>query len=268
MTPTIHFTTAILLSVVFNLRLSVAQNTANPADDWTTSGSYQIAYCNANDPSVEHPEAAYLQALLPTVWSYIQNLLQDITLGTSSPHGYGAFFKTNDNLEAVRQVFQDIADGPDILTGAWNKTTETFTGPAHWTPPLIVCVKPGDLDTLAGQEACNSGGRYTTTVGGVPKNSGIVYLWPIFFYLPMVAQKAACPGVNPNANKFVGSGLDLGRSQYAVLVHELVHVYHTMGIGEGMERYGIQETVELSAEKSLANPMNFAFYAAGMCSLV
>lgn len=249
--------------------ISTAQNTDNPADDFTTSGAYEIAYCHANSPSshTDPTQAAHLHAFLPTVWSHLQDLLHDIVQGTSSHHGYRAFFKTNRHLEAVRRVFQDIADGPDILTGMWNSDTRSFIGPTHWTVPTLVCANPGEPDTLLGQKTCIASEPQEhgiVRVAGVAKHSGIVYLCPVFFSLPRIARKSACPFVHPAGNRFAGNGADLVRTQYAILVHELVHVYNAGASEEVVEEvYDIQETVGLNASASFVNAQNFAFYAAG-----
>lgn len=262
MTPTTLFIpTAILLLTLF-VHLPTIEATTNPADVWKTSGNYQIGYCNANVPGFNIPQAAYLQALLPTVWSHLQELLQDITLGTSSTHGYTAFFKTNSNLEAVRQVFQDIADGSPILTGTWDKNIANFTGPVRSTKPVIVCVNPGEPDTINQQQNCYQSGN-AISVAHVGRHSGAVSLCSHFFDLPRTARRVACPLFDPVINRFVGHGIDFTRTQYAILVHELVHIYN---IPEGMpeEVYDIQGAVNLDAVASFENAQNFAYYAAGM----
>lgn len=96
-------------------------------------------------------------------------------------------------------------------------------------------------------------------VGGVARNTGIVALCPIFFTLPRIPRRGACPSIA--GNKFTGNGLDLARTQVAILVHELAHIYNA-GTLVVEERYGIQETVGLSAEGSFGNAQNFAYYAA------
>lgn len=60
----------------------------------------------------------------------------------------------------------------------------------------------------------------------------------------------------------MSDGWHLARTQYAILVHELAHVYNP-GTLVVEEKYGIPETVDLDAEQSFGNAQNFAFYAAG-----
>jgi len=258
MTLLFHAFSDSTLILISHLLFANPQTTPHEADDFATSGAYHILYCNANSTTI--PQAAYLQALLPTTWAYIQDLLQDIILGTASPHGYAAFFKTNSDLEAVRQVYQDIADGPDVFASA---------GPGHpsrLTQPAIVCANPGEPDTVLQQASCNDPMGFGRTVAGVARHSGIVHLCPIFFRLPRVPRRGACPRVDRATNRFeVGdNGLELGRNQFAILVHELAHVYLAeRGLGGQEEVYGIQGTVEISASASLENAQNYGFYAAG-----
>ena len=54
---------------------------------------------------------------------------------------------------------------------------------------------------------------------------------------------------------------NLRTTQFAVLVHELVHVYN--GFDERVEVYDLVDVVGLNASRSLGNAQNFASYAAG-----
>ena len=249
---------ALVISLSLYLSFSASQTTRHEADDFAESGSYHIIYCNAN--SSTNSQAAYLQALLPSVWQSIQGLLQDISRGIASQHGYAAFFKTNDNLEFVRQIYQEIVDGPDTLTSA---------GPGsqiRTTPPTIICANPNEPDTVLLQESCNGPVGHGGVLAGVPMNSGIVFVCPHFFHLPRVPRRAACPRVNLANNEFEAGddGSELGRNQLAILVHEIAHIYlQEKGLGGQKEVYGISGAVALNATASYKNAMNYAFYVAG-----
>ena len=249
---------AFVLSLSLYSSFSASQTTSHEADDFAISGSYHILYCNAN--SSANPQAAYLQALLPAVWISIQGLLRDIQRGITSRHGYAAFFKTNSNLDLVRQIYQDIADGPDTLTSAGPGTA------IRPTPPTIICANPNQPDTVLLQQYCNDPVGYSEVVAGVPMNSGIVFLCPQFFHLPRIPRRAACPRVDLADNRFEAGddGSELGKNQLAILVHEIAHIYlQERGLGGQEEVYGINGTVALNATASYKNAMNYAFYAAG-----
>lgn len=118
------------ITIVYLLTLYVAialcQTPTNQIEYIAHSGNYLIVYCNANTaPS----HTTYLQALIPYMQSGLQAVLSDLDRGTASP-AYRTFFKTNDNLDIVRQVFKDIINGSAVLS------TLSVDPP---TPPTLVC---------------------------------------------------------------------------------------------------------------------------------
>ena len=250
---------AIALLLHLYVQITWAQNTNKRAADATTAGPFHILYCDA--PYSGGTQASYLRAFLPAFQSTVQNLLQDLAQGTASQHGYSAFFKSNAALNTTTQIYQDMANGKEVLGGPWDSQSQSFTEPPEWSPPLIVCANPGEDATEDGQEMCDAPGS-TTNVAVVPKNQGTVYLCPNFFRLPRVARRAACPVVDPVSNQFVGDGFNLAFSQYGVLVHEMYHLYNTENTLTS-EIYDIQGAVDLTEEASVMNAQNYALYAAG-----
>lgn len=87
----------------------------------------------------------------------------------------------------------------------------------------------------------------------------IIAVCPIFWTLPRIARRAACSWVSNGS--LLTEPWNLRTTQFAVLVHELMHVYHRFDRRE--EVYDTSDVVDLSAEKSLENAQNFAYYAAG-----
>ena len=257
------FRRAIVVLITFHLRICVTQTSVSAESNITTIGPYEIDYCIANIAGPINPQVEYLRVFLPIFRSLLFNLLQDLDRGTYSQHGYTAFFKTDDSVQAVRQIFDNIIDGSKILTGPWDRFTKNYTSPPEWKPPLIACVNPGEPDTILAQERCEEHSNTTSSVvASVMKNSGIILICPVFFKLPRLARRPGCPVVDPATNKFVNNGLDFAFTQYAVLVHEMVHVYNT-GASLEEEIYNIQEAVDLDPKSSLENAQNFALYAAG-----
>ena len=224
---------------------ALCQTSGNEPEDEAESGNYLILYCNANTTG---SHAAYLQALIPFMQSSLQTVLEDINRGTASP-AYLAFFKTYANIDPVRQVFTDIINGPNILT----------VGPqnvAHWSPPILVCADADEAILHLLREECNTPAR---PVANVLQPAKIISICPIFWTLPRIARKAACPWV---ANgELLTEPWNLRTTQFAVLVHELVHVYN--GFDEKVEVYDLVDVVGLNASRSLGNAQNFATYAAG-----
>lgn len=223
----------------------LCQTSETRIEDHAESGNYLVLFCDANTTG---SHAADLQNLIPYMQSNLQAVLRDLDRGTASP-AYRAFFKTTSNLDAVRQVFTDIINGPDVLSvGALNDT--------RWSPPTLVCADAGEPFLQHLLDHCNTPNR---PVMDVLQPAKIVSVCPIFWTLPRVARKAACPWV---ANgELLTEPWNLRTTQYAVLVHELVHVYNRFDARE--EVYDLADVVGLNATRSLENAQNFASYAAG-----
>ena len=239
-----HATISIyLLALCF--AFAACQTQENNIEDYATSGNYLIVFCNANTAA---SHAAHLQHLIPYMQANLQNLLTDVDRGTASP-AFRTFFKTNNNLEVVRQVFTDIINGSPVLSiGAQNVS--------RWSPPTIVCADADEPFLYHMRDWCNVPSRPVMNVLQPAKDLSIC---PIFWTLPRVARKAACPWV---ANgKLLTEPWNLRTTQYAVLVHELVHVYNR--VDNRHELYNLQDVADLNATRSLENAQNFASYAAG-----
>ena len=177
------FPKAITNICVLTLCVAIAfcQTPENEIEDYTGSGTYLIVYCNA---STTGSHAAYLQTLIPFMQSSLRSVLSDLDRGTASP-AYRAFFKTNNNLDAVREVFTDIINGPDGLTAGKRNVT-------HWSPPTVVCADAEEPSLRHLRDSRNAPGRPPMIVIRPAK---LVAICPVFWTLPPVARKAACPWV-------------------------------------------------------------------------
>ena len=216
-------------------------------EDYTQSGNYLIVYCNAGVP---RSHAAYLQQLVPFMQSNLQAVLNDVKRGTASP-AYRAFFKTNDNLDTVRQVFTDIMKGSALVA------------PGQTAPPVLVCTEGDEPSINRVRGRCNNpGGTRAFTM----QPEKVVFFCPSFWTMRRAARKAACPVI---VNGEVETEpLQLRSTKFATLVHELVHVYnkfdHTQDVFDNTEEvYNLTDVVGLNAVGSLENAQNFAYYAAG-----
>lgn len=219
-------------------------------EDHTRSGTYLIVYCNANTTG---SHAAYLQILIPFMQSSLRSILRDLDRGTASP-AYRAFFKTDNSLDAVREVFTEIVNGPDVLIVGTRNVT-------HWSPPTLVCADAEEPSLRHLRDSCDNPARPPMIVIRPVK---MLAICPVFWTLPHVAWKAACPWV-VNGELLTEAG-NLGSMQYAVLVHELVHVYNRFDVKE--EVYDLVDVVRLNASRSLGNAQNFASYATGELMLL
>ena len=231
--------------------LASCQSTQHEADDYAESGHYHLLYCQTNRSS---SQAAYLSFFLPYVFSKVQTVLNDLKQGTNSNRGYKAFFKTNDNLEAVRNVFQNMIDGPDVLSAPGGNLSQN----AQWTPPTFICANDGQNDTIRLYERCKGNPH---PVMYVEKNSGFVTICPIFWQLPRIPHKESCPKVA--RNQFTTNGWLLASNQYAITVHELVHLFNRHDVMKS-EVYDLRDAFDLNATRSLENAQTFGYYAACM----
>ena len=220
--------------------------------DSIKSGNYLIAYCDANTTG---SHAAYLQHLVPYMQSHIEAVLSDLDRGTASP-AFRAFFKTNNNLEPVRQVFANILNGSEFLT------VNSRGNGQFKAPPTLVCADTDEafLDHLI--DECYG---FVLPMAYIINPQKMVAICPHFFLLPHIARKTACPQI---ANgKVLTEPTSLIKTQYAILVHELVHIYNRFDDSEE-EVYGFDDVVGLDAIRSVENAQNYASYAAGQLRLL
>ena len=98
--------------------------------------------------------------------------------------------------------------------------------------------------------------------------SNVIILCPPFWNVPVGLTADACPTlVGRRRPRLIPNDDTLMRSQFAALIHELVHLYSPYSDAEEEdvnEVYRIQDLVDLGAAASVANPQNFAAYAAAV----
>jgi len=229
------------------------------------SGKYQIIKCNAGQAN---SMASKLQAILPEVWSNLQDTIKDAAKGTSSSHGYSAFFKTSDNIQLVQAVYQNMAAGKPVSLAADSTSQGRNINPLNLVWPGLVCIQPGDPATAEHYLACTTGPLAGHMVAGLAGQ--FTMLCPHFWLLPDEPDISNCPRVRRNT--LTPNDDSLVSNRQAQLVHEFAHLYGVRGGGgsrginwrEGeYEPYLLQDVVDLSAKNSLNNAQNFAFYYAG-----
>ena len=84
--------------------------------------------------------------------------------------------------------------------------------------------------------------------------------------LPTGLTADSCPDVvgRRRGRRFSPNNDALMRSQFAGVLHELVHLYNTFEKEGFKETYLIQDLVELSATDSLQNAQNYVAYASAI----
>ncbi|KAI4122905.1 MAG: hypothetical protein LQ338_005557 [Usnochroma carphineum] len=225
---------------------SLADDEPRRERDSRTSGNYIINNCQR----VHHfPQ---LDQLLNQSRQALELVLSDLELGTGSPHGFRTFFKSNTNLPIAKQVFRAIAGGQNLTTGK---------------PPAIECVSP---EGLTGQilatyrKLCTPAGREPSHAASLPLR-GTIVLCPTFWEAPDFPGVDDCVGVSGRRGKrlYVDNGWTLRDTKFAILVHELVHLYNPSdGAAKTAEVYDIRDCAELDKDQSVGNAENWAIYAA------
>jgi len=72
-------------------------------------------------------------------------VIADAALGISSPYGFSALFKSNENIANVTRLFQNIANGAPIYVSPGTGRSIDFKIPKS---PTFVCVNAGKSAAL------------------------------------------------------------------------------------------------------------------------
>lgn len=246
--------TAVMLSWMF-----VARNTQTCAaklGDTVSSGNYLIHLCDSGEPN---SNASYLQNLLPQIYVNLQAVIADARLGTASKRGYGAFFKTNDNIQEVVRVYEEMAAGTNVIVRSI---------PGRQLPglvaarPTFVCVN--DIPETRGiYRQCIKDHPNTPLV--VWEGSELIALCPLFWDQKRVPlARTDCPRLK--GNTLSPNNMQLSGNQEAMIVYELTYLYGNVTKWPKVVM-NMQDAVNLDATASLANPSNYALYYAGQYHL-
>lgn len=228
------------------------QTSAAKLGDTVSSGNYLIHLCNSGEPN---SNASYLQDLLPQIYVNLQAVIADARLGTASNRGYGAFFKTNHNIQEVVRVYEAMAAGTNVLIRSI---------PGRQLPglvaarPTFVCVN----------DIPETGNIYRQCIKDHPdtplvvwEDSELIALCPLFWDQKKVpVPRTDCPRLR--GNTLSPNNMQLIRNQEAMIVYELTYLYGTVTKWPNVVM-NIQDAVNLDATASLANPNNYALYYAG-----
>jgi len=218
-----------------------------------SSGNYQIRFCDRDN------QAEKIQAYLPHIWENIQKVIADAALGISSPYGFSALFKSNDNIANVTRLFQNIANGAPVYVSPGTGRSIDFKIPKS---PTFVCVNAGKSAAL--DSWLNTWCEPSRRIDAIYNlNSEYIFLCPSFWNLEQEEPDSTdCPRLRRNALTPNDGTLTL--NQQSVLVHELAHMYGASGFHvprDGKkEVYLPMEAVNLNAADSLLNAENFALY--------
>lgn len=230
--------------------LSGLVSASNDFSDHTNSGNYGMVFCGAGEPN---SKAQQLQTMLPFVAGALRRVVGDARMGTSSPHGFKAFFKTNYNRPAVLKTLQSMIDGAPVPIDS----NDPFHGGATTALPTFVCLNDGNPNTITLWNACRARplARAMHTTG----DSWII-LCPAFWELGGIPTSAMCPNVV--YNKFAPDEHRLVVNQYGAIVRLLATMY-IGGLNSGNPVPAMQDMVNLHAAQSITSEASYGYYAAG-----
>lgn len=205
------------------------------------SGNYRIVYCAQHAPRIAQ--------LLHSIWATIQEALEGID--SAGPRGtplYNTFFAGVDPA-TVAGVLSRVATGASIhaLHGAGN--------------PTIVCDNP-HVPNVVGSDAHAECAKVRGLLALWVEQSNTVFLCEQYLRSGRLEPVAKyCVGDRPGGG--YSTGILLAETQWAVLFHELVHLYLD-GPYLKNEARGIFAAVDLPPEQAVINPSSYVFFLASM----
>ena len=225
---------------------------ATDEEDTVSSGNYLIQFCDSELPK---SNAAYLQQLLPQIYANLLVVIADARRGLASRYGYGAFFKTNFNIEEVVRVYQHMADGTDMLIQSTPGSNHPGLMEAR---PTFVCINA--TAPLLG--ACFNSNPAKPVVTW--EDSNLIALCPSFWDRKMKpVPRTDCP--RRQGNTLSSNGMALSLNQEAMIVQNLAWKYQNGSAWyDGIAN--MQDIMALNATASLKSAQMFALYYAGECN--
>lgn len=160
--------------------------------DITSSGNYNMIYCDADGHG--ETKARALKALLPMFQAQLDQLLLDAQLGTRSPHGYEALFKSRRSKKIVKYVFQKIRNA-DVIPLSEKRAAHLGKATAA---PIFVCIEPGDQRTTSLLANCKGGAETGRSRTLFTDGEEAIFICPVFWLLPAGLHRDQCPTVVNN----------------------------------------------------------------------
>ncbi|KAL8902411.1 MAG: hypothetical protein Q9207_004746 [Kuettlingeria erythrocarpa] len=243
---------------IFN-RQRVPLNISQVDADTVSYNGWMISGCGGGAQGMT-PELSDILLFLFDMKPNLEAVIADARLGTRSPHGFTAFFKTSTNIRTVVNRYRQVLEvGPVIVSAERAKVIGTRT-----PQPTFQCIKENDPETADMTEGCNRIPFHYPVIF-IPRTERL-WLCPRFFTtVNYPSPKQYCPAVGADGKFKPGDGRLMG-SNFAYLVQSLVFMYgrdlYTPHINFN-RRADMQYAVELNARQSVLSVSNYGFYAGG-----
>ena len=217
-----------------------------------------------------------LESHIQTLKVALSQAIADSSNGIRSRHGFQAFFKSNESVPLIRNLFLDIQSGRSIPFEADSQLNSR----SH---PQIFCAtelldQTGPLANLQPWRTCSTN---TEAVGFHYATTPYIVLCPPFWIYPAEPQPGRhnCGTVGLNNQFNGGRSTDDGGetipgvSQELLVGYQIYHLFHEIvhcylgpnSLGEETvpkELYDWNECIALRASESVHNPMNYQLYLA------
>ena len=174
-------------------------------------------------------------------------VVEDAAFGVNSDFGFRSFFKSNNSINAVSSIFRQIAEGAVL------PDNECYPN----ARPAVFCVNSNDVVPRKLRDVCVA----DRTAFFNLDYPHVVMICPRIWGLPDLRERnVRCPRVG-RRGKLTPNNDVIAQNPQALLVHELVHVYKGTR-QRSVEKYQIQDAVDLNEADSLWNAASYALYFA------
>lgn len=225
-------------------------------------GNYTLLGCSSTTSA--NPNTDQLTTFLPTFLSRLKFVLRDANKGMSSLHGYGNFFRTEENKDAVRETYSKIQQGVKLFLRS-RKGVKVET-------PKIICL--GDAEGEGHSTAMHNLFELFCS-GTFPQHAAvtqfrrteIVLLCPSFFKLDPLPTNAWCPeNGNGNPRPYADR---LIQTQYGSLMRVLAGLYiPATRLSPKLDTVpsSFYDVADLDGNVALVTRDSYAYYAS--CKLI
>ena len=195
----------------------------------------------------------------------ISLVLDDVTFGTTSTHGFTAMFKANRNINYVKYMLESVMTGRKLHGLLPNRAIDDG--------PRFACVSRDSrrkysyigIDPYL---SCQGPPPNPPPAAFYVQETKLIFLCDAFWRCPDYPGHQLCPSVQNN--QFVLDQPGFHSCKFYTLMHEMLHFY----LGRATlsphswphEQYEANALVNLFSSNSVRNPANYEFYAASQFS--
>ena len=209
-------------------------------------GNYEVVHCG--------DQLHKVRRILQYTHDTLSQLIQDPDHPTVPQERALKTFMNGVPVSEIKAMFQQIVDGAAIPIEAKPGSPPK---PPEILEPRIVCIDPHIEALKPFQEECQ---KHPKLLAFHIRYSPYIFLCPLYGQVQLRFGFRDCP-TEDGANKIRGKNIH--NSQFAILVHELVHFYYGNGRIRQPEVYLPNLLVDLPPGEAQWNPSNWGWLVAG-----